>query len=222
MNAGCRQQDPENQKKAEYYNTLAQTVFFPAYPVIANQILERSGIDHGFCLDIGSGPAHLAIALATLSDLKVCAMDNSPPMCSIAGENIRKYHLEQRVRALFGNVDAIPLNTGSMDLVVSRGTIPYWNSLSRGFSECLRVLRPGGTACIGNGFGSARIRDEILTTMRECDPAWETKWEERSRQYSAARFRPALDSAGIREYDLVDDESGFWVLFRKPGIQAFR
>jgi ubiquinone/menaquinone biosynthesis C-methylase UbiE len=222
MNAGCQKQDPENRKKAEYYNTLAQTVFFPAYPVIANQILERSGIDHGFCLDIGSGPAHLALALATLSDLKVCAMDNSSPMCSIAEENIRKYRLERRVRAIFGNVDAIPLNSGSMDLVVSRGTVPFWNSLPRGLSECLRVLRSGGAACIGNGFGSLRIHNEILSAMRERDPAWEVKWAERSRDYSAARFRPALAHAGVRNYEIIDDDSGFWVWFRKSRTQTLR
>jgi len=209
-------------KRAEYYNTLAQEVFFPAYPVIANQILERSGIDHGYCLDIGSGPGHLSLSLATLSDLKVCAMDNSPAMCSIAEENIRKYRLERRVRAIFGDVNEIPLNTGSMDLVVSRGTVSFWRSLSRGLSECLRVLRPGGTACIGNGFGNARIRDEILATMRKRDPEWEVKREERSRIYSAARFQPALDYAGIREYEMVDDDSGFWVMFRKSGMQKFR
>jgi SAM-dependent methyltransferase len=209
-------------ERADYYNMLAREVFFPAYPVIANQILERSGIDHGFCLDIGSGPAHLSLCLATLSDLKVCAMDNSRAMCSVAEENTRNYRLERRVRAIFGDVNAIPLNSGSMDLVVSRGTVLFWESISRGLSECLRVLRPGGAACIGNGFGNARIRDEILTVMRERDPGWEAKWEERSRMYSPARFRPALASAGIREYDLVDDESGFWVLFRKSRIQRLR
>lgn len=204
------------EESAAGFNEIAQTIFFPIYPVIANQILEKTSIDHGVCLDIGCGPAHLAIALATLSDLKICAMDNSPPMLRIAGENIRKYRLEHRIRAVFGDVMEIPFNTGSMDLVVSRGSFFFWQNLSRSFSECLRVLRPGKMAYIGGGFGNERLRDEIIAKMRVRDPEWE---EKRNRWYGncpPSKVRAALSLAGIRKYDLMKDDSGYWVVFQKP------
>jgi ubiquinone/menaquinone biosynthesis C-methylase UbiE len=159
--------------KAEYYNDLAQNIYFPIYPVIAHQILKKTDIDTGLCLDVGSGSSHLAIALAMLSDLTVFALDNSEPMCRIAGANVAKYWLEQRVRPVFGEVKAIPFNTASMDLVVSRGSFFSWKGLTRGFAECMRVLQPGGMAFIGSGFGNARLRDEIIVRMRERDPEWE-------------------------------------------------
>ena len=204
-------------EKAEYYDDVAQTILFPIYPVIAHQILKKTDIDTGLCLDVGSGSGHLAIALATLSDLTVFALDNSEPMCRIAGANVAKYRLEQRVRPVFGDVKAIPFNTSSMDLVVSRGSFFFWKSLTGGFAECMRVLRPGGMACIGSGFGNARLRDEIIVQLRERDPEWEENQRGWYRKCSPHRARSALAAAGIFEYDLIQDDSGYWVCFGKSG-----
>ena len=202
-------------KTAEEYNEIAQEIFFPIYPVIANQILEMTGIDHGSCLDAGSGPGHLAIALATLSDLTVYSMDNSRPMNRISRQNIARYRLDQRVIPVLGDVREIPYDDSSMDLVVSRGSFFFWENLSEGFSECMRVLKPGRTAYIGGGFGNARLREEISAQMGERDPSWEEKRKCWYRNCSPHIVRAALASAGIFEYDLIDDDSGYWVTFTK-------
>jgi ubiquinone/menaquinone biosynthesis C-methylase UbiE len=216
MAPGIVKREEYTDESAAGFNEIAQTIFFPIYPVIANQILETTGIDQGYCIDVGSGPAHLAIALATLSDLEICAMDNSRPMLRIAEENIRKYRLDSRIRAVFGDVLEIPFNTGSVDLIVSRGSFFFWQNLSRGFSECLRALRPGGTACIGGGFGNARLRLEIVAKMRVRDPKWEEKRDQWYGNCAPSKVRSALAMAGIRDYDLVQDDSGYWVWFSKP------
>lgn len=203
------------EKTAAEYSEIAQTIFFPIYPVIAHQILKQADIDTGSCLDVGSGPGHLAIALATLSDLQVYAMDNARPMIKIAEANVEKYRLEHRVKPVFGDVSAIPFDDTSMDLVVSRGSFFFWKNLSRGFSECLRVLRPGGKAYIGGGFGNARLRDEIVKRMRERDPDWEEKRQGWYANCDPPIVRSALAVAGIFEYDLVQDNTGYWVCFSK-------
>jgi ubiquinone/menaquinone biosynthesis C-methylase UbiE len=213
----CMAKHPEyTEKTAAEFNEIAQTIFFPIYPVIAHQILKKADIDTGSCLDVGSGPGHLAIALATLSDLHVYAMDNARPMLRIAEANIGKYRLDQRVTPVFGDVHAIPFDDASMDLITSRGSFYFWENLSRGFSECMRVLRPGGLAYIGCGFGSARFREEIVPKMRERDPAWEKKHESWYTNCNPHIVRSALAAAGIRNYDLTEDERGYWVCFRKP------
>lgn len=55
--------DPMDEKQARAFDETATTVFAPIYPVITGQILERTGKKAGTALDIGSGPALLAIAL---------------------------------------------------------------------------------------------------------------------------------------------------------------
>jgi SAM-dependent methyltransferase len=212
----CLTKHPEyTEQTAADFNEIAQTIFFPIYPVIAHQILKKSDIDSGTCLDVGSGPGHLAIALATLSDVNVCAMDNAKPMLEIAEANVEKYRLGHRVRPVFGDVHAIPFGAASMDLVVSRGSFFFWENLARGFAECLRVLRSGGIAYIGGGFGNARLRDEIIIQMRERDPAWEERRQAWYDNCSPPIVRSALIAAGIAEYDLIQDNSGYWVCFGK-------
>jgi ubiquinone/menaquinone biosynthesis C-methylase UbiE len=214
----CLTRHPEyTEETAADFNKIAQTIFFPIYPVIAHQILKKAEIDTGSCLDIGSGPGHLAIALATLSDLTVFALDNSGPMCRIAEANVGKYHLEQRVKPVFGDVQKIPFGNESMDIVVSRGSFFFWKNLTRGFAECQRVLRPGSMAYIGGGFGNARLRDEIVARMRERDPEWEDKRQGWYRNCNPHMVRSALAAAGILKYDLVQDDSGYWVCFCKSG-----
>ena len=204
-----------NDIPAGEYDDLARTIFFPCYPVIAHQILKRADIDTGSCLDVGSGPGHLAIALATLSDLTVYALDNAQPMEKIAMANVEKYRLGQRVKPFFGDVHAIPFGNASMDLVVSRDSFFFWENLPRGLSECRRVLKPGGMAYIGDGFGNARLRDEIITRMRERDPAWEEQQRGWYANCNPHIVRSALAAAGIYEYDLIEDDSGYWVCFGK-------
>ena len=202
-------------EQAANENDLARTIFFPVYPVIAHQILERADIDDGICLDVGCGSGHLAVALATLSNLRVFALDSTEPVRSIADATIRKYHLEQRVRTMPGTVNVLPFGSASMNLVVSRGSFFFWESLSRGFSECLRVLKPGGMAYIGDGFGNARIGREIMERMRDREPGWQSEQRDRYMRCNPHIIRSALAAAGIFEYDLIDDESGFWIVFWK-------
>jgi ubiquinone/menaquinone biosynthesis C-methylase UbiE len=209
----------EKMAAAADFNEIAKTIFFPIYPVIAHQILKKTDISTGSCLDIGTGPGHLAIALATLSDLTVYALDNNEAMHEIAEANVAKYRLGRRVRPVLGDVSSLPFGTGSMNLVVSRGSFFFWEDLSRGFSECMRVLRPGGMAYIGGGFGNARLRDEIVKKMRSRDPFWEEERRERYRKCSPSVVRSALAGAGIAAYDLNIDDSGYWVRFGKTGTR---
>src|SRR5208337_2959340 len=74
---------------ARQYDEFTKTTFTRIYPVIANQILDRTGITTGTCLDVGSGPAPLAIAVALLSNLRVTALDSSREMHTLAVQNVR-------------------------------------------------------------------------------------------------------------------------------------
>ncbi|NMB77993.1 MAG: class I SAM-dependent methyltransferase [Methanomicrobiales archaeon] len=196
-------------------NELARSVFFPIFPVIAHQILTKADIDTGFCIDIGSGTGHLAIAIATLSNLTVFALDDSEKAGAIAGANVKQYGLSQRVRPMEGTVNLLPFGTGSVNLAVSRGSFFFWPSLSRGFSECLRVLRPGGLAYIGDGYGNARLQEEVWNQMSKRDPGWQSYQRDLYMRCNPHIIRSALAAAGIFEYELIDNDSGYWIVFRK-------
>lgn len=207
---------------AQQYDEFARTTFARIYPVIADQILERTGITSGTCLDVGSGPASLAISLALLSDLRVFALDSSAGMFLLAQKNIRERCVDDRVIPLRGDVHAIPATDGSFGLVVSRGSYHFWRDLPVAFREIYRVLRPGGVAYIGGGYGSARIRDEVLAGRAERgvvdNP--DNPVRDRFRKFRPGEIEAAIGDAGIRNYRIIHDDSGFWILIRKDGNEG--
>jgi hypothetical protein len=44
---------------AQKFDRIARGVFAPVYPVIAGQIIARTGVTRGVCLDIGCGGGYL-------------------------------------------------------------------------------------------------------------------------------------------------------------------
>jgi ubiquinone/menaquinone biosynthesis C-methylase UbiE len=139
---------------AKKFDTIARALFARVYPVIANQIKERTGITAGNALDIGAGGGYLSIALARITDLHITLLDKSAEMLSIAAKNIAAGGLQARLKPLRGDVHHIPLPDSSIDLAVSRGSLFFWRDQETAFKEIYRVLSPDGVAYIGGGLGN--------------------------------------------------------------------
>jgi len=193
---------------------IAKTVFAPVYPVIAEQIVDRCGISRGRCLDAGSGPGSLAIALARASDLTITLLDSSPEMLAVAEENVREAGLPGRLSLLAGDVHDIPLPAGSVDLVVSRGSVFFWDDLARAFSEIYRVLAPGGKTYVGGGFGTAGIRDAVAAAMAKENPDWKGFRDKNLGPENRKRIAGVLADLGL-PHRIVSDDSEFWVVMEK-------
>lgn len=200
---------------AKNMDSIAKGPFAPIYPVIADQIRDVCGITSGLCIDIGCGPAHLAMALAKVSDLVIDAVDTSPDMLLLAGENIREAGLSKRIRLVNGDVHALPYEDGTIDLIISRGSLFFWNDLDKAFSEIYRVLGVGGRTFIGGGFGTPALKESIFNQMRSIDSDWEKKAEQRLKLQQSDVIPKALDAAGVAAYDIRRDLAGFWIVMRK-------
>ena len=147
-------------------------VFAPVYPLIARQIVDKTAIKHGLCLDVGAGTGHLGIEVAKITNMEVMLMDCSRQMLSIANENIISSALTGQVKTVFGDVCNIPLEDQSVDLVISRGALFFWEDKKKAFNEISRVLTSGGIAYVGGGFGSEDLKNVIDTEMQKRDHAW--------------------------------------------------
>lgn len=56
-------------------------------------------------------------------------------------------------RCLAGTAGALPLAAATLDVVVSRNSLHLWPDVPAALREICRVLRPGGCALLGRGFG---------------------------------------------------------------------
>lgn len=198
---------------AERFDAVAREVFAPLYPVMAGRILTESGLDTGQCLDIGCGSGWLGIALARQSEMELTFCDASETMLEIADGHLAEAGLETRSRCVQGDVHDLPFETAAFDLVISRGSFPFWERPEQAAAEIFRVLKPGGTAFIGGGFGNREIQREVFKKMEARDP----QWQERIKRHGVPRAVPRLIegvlSLEAKDVAVTRDERGLMIRF---------
>ena len=197
------------------FDRMAREVFAPVYPVLAEQIINRTGISQGCCLDIGCGGGYLGLALARISELETILFDESQDMLNLAQGYISQSGLESRAKTLLGDVHAMSLADESINLVVSRGSMFFWENRVQAFREIYRVLAIGGAAMIGGGFGNAELLREIEIKMLKKDPEWKEKRQQRIGQSKVEEYRQELEQAGISSFEITRDEAGLWITISK-------
>jgi len=198
-------------------NDIARTVFAPIYPVIAKNAIAATGITRKRCIDLGSGPAMLAMAMAQAApEMEVVAFDFSEDSRAIAMDNIAQAHLADRVITAAGDVHAMPFEDNYADLIVSRGSMFFWKDLSAAFAEIYRILSPGGATYIGGGFGSLELREQVIREMAIVNPEWDCYAKKKTDDGSHARFQEMFTNLGCRKYQIIDDDTGFWIMLSKP------
>jgi SAM-dependent methyltransferase len=137
-------QDPE---RAQQYAKQAKLGARIVYAPFARKIAQSLGtLEEGATVvDLGSGPGLLAIELYRLwPQATIMAVDSSREMLQIARENAARAGLSS-FEARQGTAEEIPLEPGSVDLVVSQSSFHEWEDPDRGLAEIYRVLKPGGS-----------------------------------------------------------------------------
>lgn len=201
--------------KAREFGRIAQEIFAPIYPVIARQAIDRTQINEGLCLDIGCGGGHLGLAIAEACDLDVYSMDNNPDAIEVLRENIVERELESRVKPLVGNVHSIPLETGSVQLAVSRGSMFFWEDKVQALNEVYRVLSPGGFAYIGGGFGTPQIKEQIDKKMLQINPDWLEFIDKNIGPEEPPKWKDILSKTDIPKFNIEHNPVEMWLIFNK-------
>jgi ubiquinone/menaquinone biosynthesis C-methylase UbiE len=204
---------------AQEFDQIAQEIFFPIYDIIAEDALDKTGKVNGTMLDIGCGGGHLGLSvLKNAAGLKGILMDSNPDAISIADSRIADWKFKDRAIAVVGDVHRIPLPNESIDLVVSRGSVMFWEDLERAFSEITRVLAPGGRTYIGGGMGSCELSEQIGKKMTAIDPEWHNGVRKRMSSHSDEDYSNALKELGVKYEFFRSPEKGRWIIIEKPGL----
>ena len=188
------------------FDEIARTIFAPAYPVIAAQI-------------VGCGGGYLGMAVAAIVPVNLICLDPSEGMQALVSRNLKAAGLSTRSRVIPGRAESIPLPDDHVDLAISRGSIFFWRDHVQAFREIYRVMKLGGKAYIGGGFGSAAIREEIgrkMAARHRGEVPWPKHVAERLGPDAAERFHRLLVSAGIRDFQIVrNQDKGLWIMMEK-------
>ncbi len=198
----------------EYNEKVMNGHFKKIYPVIARQIIEHTGITTGHCIDLGGGPGMLGIWIARLTDMQVTVYDLLPECVALVPQNSSENGVSNRVKATQGKAEDMQFPDNSTDLVVSRGSVFFWEDQKKGLSEVYRILRPGGWGWIGGGFGTRELREEIMQLKEKEDPQWNEKRLERMRKNPPGHFQKIIEELDI-DGTVDTSESGTWIIFQK-------
>jgi len=183
------------------------------YRLLARQIIEDYRIERGICVEIGSGDGKLGLELARLTELHIYMVDINCDALRRALRNAHEANLSGRITVIPARAEQLPFAEGSADLVVSRGSIFFWEDKPRGLREAYRILKPGGVAFVGGGLSRYVSEEERREFVRARMAA--LKDEESRREWMRLRsslyFRRILHQAGIQDFKLIADPPGIWV-----------
>ncbi|MFW6410282.1 MAG: class I SAM-dependent methyltransferase [Halanaerobiales bacterium] len=188
--------------------------FNKIFPYLAEQIINDYEIEKGICLDIGTGPGSLGLEIAKISDLKVYLVDIDPEAIEKCRKNIKKLELDSQVIPVEMDVKNMDFPDNFADIIVSRGSIWFWDDRPRGLKEIYRVLKKGGIGFVGGG-----LRRNLPEKYRKY-LAEERKNRKNDEEWIRIRsedyFKEILVEAGIDSYRLIfDPPVGRWVEIHK-------
>jgi SAM-dependent methyltransferase len=114
-------------------------------------------------LEVGSGAGLATVELARRG-FAVESSDSSADMVALASRKVAEAGLGDRVALHVADIHALPHETGSFDLVVALGVLPWLHSPDAAIRELARVLAPGGHAIVT---ADNRLRLNLLVEPRE-------------------------------------------------------
>lgn len=100
-------------------------------------------------LDVATGTADLAILMARkMPEVLVTGIDLSEGMIARGEEKVKKAGLGDRITLQTGDCLDLPFADGTFDCVTVAYGVRNFENLAAGYSQMLRVLRPGGLLCV--------------------------------------------------------------------------
>jgi demethylmenaquinone methyltransferase / 2-methoxy-6-polyprenyl-1,4-benzoquinol methylase len=99
----------------------------------------------GLALDVATGPAGIALAVAGATGASVVGVDLNEPMLRAGVARTRRPGRRGRVRLTVGRADELPFPDDTFDAVTFSYLLRYVDDPAATVAEMARCLRPGGT-----------------------------------------------------------------------------
>lgn len=201
------------------FDITARGINAPIYDYYAGLFKKDSGITKGVCVDVGAGGGYLGLSIAAVTDLEIIFLDIDPGSLEIAQKHITEEGLEKRAKTLVADVHAIPLPDNSADLVVSRGSLWFWEDPAKAMKEIYRILAPGGKAYIGGGKGSPATQEEIekrKAVLKTAMPEKNKKDKNSApfgigeRMQKKINYKKLMEGTGIGNFDVIKNKGDFY------------
>lgn len=127
------------------YDGLNRVISFGIDLKWRNKVVEIVGLQNpDSILDIATGTGDLAINLTKTNAKKIIGLDISEGMLNVGREKINLKQLNHTIDMVVGDSENLPFDNDSFDAITVAFGVRNFETLEKGLSEILRVLRPGG------------------------------------------------------------------------------
>lgn len=204
------------QNEAKWMKMGSRVVYAP----FARKIVKCVGpLERGSSIvDLGTGPGLLSIELnKLLPQVKIVGVDPSSEALEIARKNADEAGMSNYETRL-GRAEEIPIESDSVNLVVTQSSLHEWENPPKGLSEIFRALKPGGSLMLkdyNRDWLSPWKRSlfrffhhlemfkftfrEVVDLLREAGFD-ETKGEERGVQFFVQALKRETTESGLRAF----------------------
>ncbi len=155
------------------------------------------------CVDLGSGRGTDALRLAEAVGEKgfVYGLDLSEGMLEKARRTAEKLGA-RNVQFLQAELESLPLEAGSVDLVTSNCTINHAADKQRVWNEIFRILRPGGRFVVSDIYALEDVPPEHAGNPEAVAECW-------GGAVTKAEYVRTLVRAGFRQVDILEESAPY-------------
>lgn len=127
------------------YDRLAETLSFQQNRRWRSELVRHiTRFQPNLILDVATGTAGVAIALARATDAQIVGVDITESMLERGRERVRNADLDNRIRLQVARAEELPFPDGHFDAVTFTYLLRYVADPASTIAELARVLRPGG------------------------------------------------------------------------------
>jgi SAM-dependent methyltransferase len=183
------------------------------YPFLVSQIMERFQRDYGAVLELGPFSGGISVEMAIkYPGMDITIADESSSVLKGIQEEIRSKGLSDVIQIRETSFNPFKFETAEFDLVISRGAFFFLDDDGILLREIFRVLKEGGMAYVGGGYGKDTPRGlirEIADESRELNDRLGRK------KVSIEGLEKTIARSGLDGYCTIVEEGGLWVFINK-------
>lgn len=181
--------------------------YMKKYPNLYQNLARRvkdyaEKVDYPVIIDLGIGPGLLSKEIKQMiPSARIIGIDPSKKMLAQTNKNVD-------IETMIGSVEKIPLEESSVDVIVTRYTLPYWTDVNLGFQQINRVLKPGGVfilEALNRDFPKYKLL-LIKLQMLIKNSTWSVAQYHVNAYKTAYRFQTVLDLLEKNVFDIIQKE----------------
>jgi SAM-dependent methyltransferase len=183
------------------------------YPYVVSQIMEVFQRDYGSVLELGPFSGGISRELARLYprlDFTIGA--ESPAVVEYLRRKIALSGLSERIAVEETDLEHLQFTAAQFDLVILRGAFFFLKDRVGLLGEIVRVLRAGGIAFVGGGYGKGtpkELIEEIAEQSRELNKRLGRQ------RISREELGEIVEKSELAALCDIEERGGLWITIRQ-------